>query len=113
MVEGGALEVPEADVLEALFFAHKELQVIIQMQLEMQEKIGKAKIAFVPAEFDKTLAEKMAAFIGPKLKEAVKVSEKLARRDAVGSAHKALIEEFVKADDAVVEPEGGRGRGGF
>lgn len=99
MVEGGAQEVPEADVLEALFFAHQELQIINQMQLELREKIGKEKVPFVPAEFDKTLAEKMAAFVGPKLKEAVKIAEKLARRDAVGGAHKALIEEFVKEGD--------------
>src|SRR5690606_26779862 len=99
MVEGGAQEVPEADVLEALFYAHQELQAIIEMQVELQSKVGKTKIEFVAAEYDKALAEKMSAFVEPKLKEAIKIGEKLARREAVGAAQKALIAEFVKAED--------------
>jgi polyribonucleotide nucleotidyltransferase len=100
MVEGGANEVPEADVLEALFYAHKELQQINDMQRELQSKVGKTKVPFVSAEDDKDLFGKMAAFVGPQLQQAVKVREKLARRDAVGAAHKALNAEFVKEGDA-------------
>ena len=100
MVEGGANEVPEADVLEALFYAHKELQQINEMQRELQSKVGKTKVPFVSAEDDKDLFGKMAAFVGPQLQQAVKVREKLARRDAVGAAHKALHSEFVKEGDA-------------
>jgi polyribonucleotide nucleotidyltransferase len=39
-------------------------------------------------------------FVTPKLKEAIKVREKLARRDAIGAAHKSLVAEFVKEGDA-------------
>jgi polyribonucleotide nucleotidyltransferase len=99
MVEGGAREVPEAEVLEALYYAHTELQTINGMQKELQSKVGKPKMEFVPAQYDQALADKMATFITPKLKDAVKIAEKLARRDAVGDAHKALIAEFAKDGD--------------
>ena len=48
MVEGGAQEASEADVLEGLFHAHKELQVLIEMQNELREKCGQEKEEFVP-----------------------------------------------------------------
>ncbi len=99
MVEGGAREVPESEVLEALFYAHEQLQVINEMQLELQSKVGKPKMVFTPKQLDADLVGKMQAFVAPKLKEAIKLREKLARRDAVGAAHKGLIAEFVKEGD--------------
>lgn len=100
MVEGGAHEVPEAEVLEALFYAHEQLQVINEMQLELQSKLGKPKMQFTAKEHDAALASKMQGFVAPKLKEAIKLREKLARQDAVGSAREALVAEFVKEGDA-------------
>lgn len=99
MVEGGAQEVPEAEVLEALFFAQEQLQVINEMQRELKSKVGKPTMEFVPAEYDQSLVSKMTAFLTPKLKEAIKLREKLARRDAVGAAKQALMTEFVKEGD--------------
>jgi len=96
MVEGGAQEVPENEVLEALFFAHEQCQVINDMQLELQKQLGKPKMETPAKGYDEALYGKMVAFITPKLKDAIKVREKLARRDAVGGAKKALVEEFVK-----------------
>jgi polyribonucleotide nucleotidyltransferase len=100
MVEGGAQEVPEAEVLEALFFAQEQLQVVNEMQRELKSKIGKPTMEFAPTEYDQALVSKMTAFVTPKLKEAIKLREKLARRDAVGAAKQALMAEFVKEGDA-------------
>lgn len=100
MVEGGAQEVPENEVLEALFFAHEQCQVINDMQLELQKQIGKPKMETPAKAYDEALYGKMVAFVTPKLKEAIKVPEKLVRRDAVGGARQALAQEFVKEGDA-------------
>ena len=103
MVEGGAAEVPESEVLEALFYAHEQLQVVNDMQRELQSKLGKPKMEFKPVEYDAALLGKMRGVVVPKLKEAIKVREKLARRDAVGAAREALFSEFVKEGDASAE----------
>jgi polyribonucleotide nucleotidyltransferase len=100
MVEGGAQEVPETEVLEALFFAHEQCQVINDMQLDLQKQIGKPKMETPAKGYDEALYAKMVAFVTPKLKEAVKLREKLARRDAVGGSKQALVAEFVKEGDA-------------
>ena len=99
MVEGGAHEVPEAEVLEALFLAQDQLQIINGMQLELKEKLGKPTMEFKPKEYDADLVKRMTDFVMPQLKVAIKEREKLARRDAVGAARKALTAEFVKEGD--------------
>jgi polyribonucleotide nucleotidyltransferase len=99
MVEGGAQEVPETEVLEALFYAHEQLQVINDMQRELQKQIGKPKMEVTQKEYDQALYSSMEKFITPKLKTAIKVPEKLARREAVGGAREALMAEFVKEGD--------------
>jgi len=99
MVEGGAQEVPEAEVLEALFYAQEQLQIINQMQLELKSKLGKPTMEVKASEYDKDLYAKMTTFVTPLLKSAIKLREKLARRDAVGGAKEALVAQFVKEGD--------------
>src|ERR1043166_7804728 len=48
MVEGGASMVSEADLLEALFRAHAELQPLLDMQEELRRAAGKPKRAVSP-----------------------------------------------------------------
>jgi polyribonucleotide nucleotidyltransferase len=100
MVEGGAQEIPEAEVLEALFYAQEQLQVINQMQLELKKHVGKPTMEFKPAAYDEALYGRMVQFVTPLLKVAIKNKEKHARRDAVGLAKNTLIAEFVKEGDA-------------
>ena len=44
MVEGGGDVVREADMLEAIFFGHKAIQPIIDIQEQLREAVGKTKI---------------------------------------------------------------------
>ncbi|MBX7139022.1 MAG: polyribonucleotide nucleotidyltransferase [Oligoflexia bacterium] len=106
MVEGGAKQVPEAEVMEALFYAHKEMQVLIDMQLELAKKVGTTKIEFVPPERDQALTKKVTAFLQPKFAKAIKIADKLERRDALRAVKEELKGEFIKDDmeaDAAAE----------
>jgi len=100
MVEGGALEVPEADVIEALFFAHRELQTLIEMQLELGSKCGRTKIEFTPKAQDAALVASVAKFLTPRFKTAIKLRDKLERRDAMSKIKDELRAEFIKEGDA-------------
>lgn len=100
MVEGGAQEVPENEVLEALFFAHEQMQVINDMQLELQKKVGLPKMEVKAKEYDQATYDSMVKFITPLLSEAVRIKEKHARGDAVGGCHEKLVAQFVKEGDA-------------
>jgi polyribonucleotide nucleotidyltransferase len=100
MVEGGSQEVPEKEVLEALFFAHKEMQPLIEMQLELQKKCGKPKMEFTPKERDAKLVTSISKFLTPKIAEAIRVKDKLERRDLVKKIKDEAKTEFVKEGDA-------------
>ena len=100
MVEGEAKEVPEKEVLEALFFAHAEIQQLIKMQLELQKTNGRPKVTVKVATRDEKLISEIEAFFTPKLKPAVKIADKLARRDALAKIKEEAKAKFItKPDD--------------
>jgi len=100
MVEGGSRELPEADLLDALFFAHKELQTLIDMQLEIRQKYGRPKMEFVRPELDQTLVSKISSYLKARLAKAIRIKDKLERRDAMGAIKKELFAEFIKEGEA-------------
>lgn len=95
MVEGGAQEVPESGVLEALFFAHDELQTIIDMQLELKEQVGKPVMELAEKSFDQAMYDTMVSFVTPLLDKAVRTAEKHARKDAIGAVKEQLLAKFI------------------
>ncbi|WP_448873122.1 polyribonucleotide nucleotidyltransferase [Desulfobulbus propionicus] len=81
MVEGRASEMPEDTVLEAIFFAHAGIQPLIDMQLDLREKAGKAKRQVKAPEVDSVLREKVEAAAAAGMAEVVSIAEKMARAD--------------------------------
>jgi polyribonucleotide nucleotidyltransferase len=61
MVEGGAAEIDETDLVDALFFAHEQGQKVVAACHEMREKMGKPKAAFTPPAKDTDLYAKVNA----------------------------------------------------
>ncbi len=92
MVEGGSGFVSESDMIEAIFFAHQQMQPIIDIQEKLQEAIGKAKREFSPPEKDAALAERVEALAFDKIIDALNIAEKIERRSALSDAKKAVIE---------------------
>ncbi len=96
MVEGGGEFVAESDMIEAIFFAHREMQPIIDLQDKLRESIGKPKRVFISPEKDQELAEKVEAIARDKIMSALSVREKIDRRAALSAAKdevKAELEE--------------------
>lgn len=97
MVEGGADIVSEEDMLEAIFFAHAQMQPIIAMQNELRQSCGRTKRAYAPPVPDAALAERLAVLVGDRLRNALTVPEKMARHEAVRAVKAELV--------AALEPE--------
>lgn len=98
MVEGGAQEVPESEVLEALFFAHKEMQPLIEMQLALQKEHGKPKAQKPEESAESEFSKKAKSYLRPKMDKAVRVREKLARRDGLSKLAEAAKAELIDAN---------------
>ncbi len=103
MVEAGAHEVPEMEMLDAILFAHEEIKKIVEFIEEVVAEVGKPKME---VELYKPLEEIDAAvreFAVPKMKEAIKTPEKQARLDAMDAVEVETKEHF-----AEIYPEGGK-----
>jgi polyribonucleotide nucleotidyltransferase len=71
MVEGSAKEVTEDVVIEALFFAHREAQPIIDLQDMLRAAVGKPKRAFAAPAKDETLVTRVAELAEKTVKAAM------------------------------------------
>src|SRR5919106_929002 len=55
MVEAGASEVSEAEILDALDIAHGEIKKLCQLQRDLQKKVGKEKLEIEPPQVDESV----------------------------------------------------------
>ncbi len=90
MVEGGALEVSEADVVEALQIAHKGIKELIAIQQEMLDEHRNDKMAWTKHEPAKDVVKKVKAAAEPRISAAINLKDKHARIHAVETAKAEL-----------------------
>jgi polyribonucleotide nucleotidyltransferase len=60
MVEGGGEFVSESDMTDAIFFGHKAIQPMLDMQLELKKEVGKPKREILSPVRDENLEAKIA-----------------------------------------------------
>ncbi len=96
MVEGEAEFVAEADILEALKFAHKMILPLIDLQDELLKKVGaKEKREFIAFTVDSDFKKQAEEFCAPKVKEALGIRNKLERYAAVDALKVEATEKFI------------------
>jgi len=103
MVEGGGNLVSEADMLEAIFFAHRSMQPLIDMQLKLSETHGAAKRPFSPPQIDDNLAGLLETEASTLVRDAILIPEKTKRSEAMRNLKAQLVE---KISDAYADREG-------
>lgn len=107
MVEGGAKMVPEADMLEAIFFGHEALQPLIDIQEQLCAALGKPKREFAPPEQDEQLTAQLTRAASERMAEAIVIPAKMARystlRQIKAEIFEALGEEYADRKGEVYE----------
>ena len=94
MVEGGAKQLPEDEILAALKHAHDALQPIIQMIESFTAKIGKEKLELPEPVDISALESKISDLAGDRLAEAFQIKEKKARATAVKAVESEIRKQF-------------------
>src|SRR3954470_3274508 len=95
MVEGGALEVSEEDVVEALTVAQGGIKELIGYQDELLKAAGKIeKMEWTKATVTEGLSEKVKAAADVKISEALNQKDKQSRVKAVELVKKQVYEQF-------------------
>ena len=104
MVEGGALELSEGIVLSALETAHQALQACIDIQLQLQQRVGKAKLPVAPPVIDETLQQNVHAMAHEQLKAALATPGKQERQEAVATLEQKVVKAFESSDEPDMAP---------
>ena len=79
MVEGGADNLSEEEVMEGIFFGHEKLQVILDLQEELRAVLGKPKREVVLPEVDEILAKRVAELGAAGIAEVITTADKMMR----------------------------------
>ena len=93
MVEAGANEIPEAEILDALDIAHAEIKKLCALQRELAAKVGKEKKVFETIQVDPKVLEEIRASHGSALEEATQVEDKLERQEATKAVEAEILEQ--------------------
>jgi len=95
MVEGGAKQVSEAAVLEALRFGHGEIKRLIEAQLALRAKAGKTKRTATPPAKDAELLRKIEGMALERIRAASQTREKKKRYEAFDAVDADVVKSIV------------------
>ncbi len=90
MVEGGAAEANENDLIDALWFAHKEAQPILELIERMRAAVGKEKRAFEAKKLPAGIGERIAQIVDKGILESSLIKDKKARYDGYKAGKTAM-----------------------
>lgn len=104
MVEGGAEQVPEADILDAIMVAHEEIKKAVAFQESFLDAVSVPKQEFVEAEPPADMVEAVHAYGEAAMKEAVFTADKMAREEKMNAVETDIYEHFsdIYPEDAAV-----------
>jgi polyribonucleotide nucleotidyltransferase len=99
MVEAGANQIPEAEILDALDIAHGAIKKLCAVQWELRELAGKPKVEVEPVSVPEQLYNEMVSEFGEKIDQATSVHDKLERQDATKAVEAEAIDRFTPDAD--------------
>ena len=96
MVEAGANEVSESDMLDAIMFAHEEIKQLCVFIEEIANEVGKEKMEYVVFKADDDVDEAVRAYATDKMVEAIKTFDKLERLENMEKVETETHEHFAE-----------------
>jgi polyribonucleotide nucleotidyltransferase len=97
MVEGGSLEISEAEVVEALKVAQKGIKELIGVERRLIDKAGaKPKLAWIKAESDPAIVEQIRALAETQMASAINAKDKAARASGVRAVREQTIAKLLE-----------------
>jgi polyribonucleotide nucleotidyltransferase len=94
MVEAGANEIPEAEILDALDIAHDNIKKLCAAQRELAAQVGKTKLEVQAPVVSEDLYAEIQASHGSALETATQVEDKLERQEATKAVEEQILERY-------------------
>ncbi|REH88939.1 polyribonucleotide nucleotidyltransferase [Staphylococcus felis] len=100
MVEAGASEISEAEMLEAIFFGHEEIKRLCAFQEEIIAHLKPEKQEFVPVEKNQSLIDEVTNLTEEKqLKAAIQTFDKKEREYNIETIKQDILSKYENEDD--------------
>ena len=105
MVEAGAKELSEEEMLEALEFGHERIKKLVALQNQLRELVGKEKITVEAPEIEAELEDRVKAFAKTRMEEAMQIPGKQERQEAIDQLQADLMAELNPEEDEALTAE--------
>ena len=105
MVEAGAREASEDDMLEALMFGHEAIKKLIAFEEEVIKAIGVEKMEYEKLEITLELRSEVDSIVRERLDKALRIKDKLEKYSAIDNLEEKVIEKYKSENEDTMKPE--------
>lgn len=105
MVEAGAREASEDDMLEALMFGHEAIKKLIAFEKEVISAIGVEKMEYEKLEITDELRSEVDSIVRDRLDKALRIKDKLEKYSAIDNLEEEVIEKYKSENEDTMKPE--------
>jgi polyribonucleotide nucleotidyltransferase len=109
MVEGAAIEVPEAEILEALRVAHEAIKELCALQRELLTGLNVPDMPWTPVEPNADLRTKVERMAAARVAEALTLGDKQERNQAMAAVTEDVIGTLLDESEEYAEQAGAVG----
>ncbi len=96
MVEAGAQELSEKEMLEALMFGHEHIKMLCEFQQKIIDEIGVAKKELAVCKVDEALESAVRLYATNDMLAAIQIKDKLASYEKIEEVKNAALENFAE-----------------
>jgi len=94
MVEAGANELTEEEMLDALMFGHEAIKKLCEFEESIIKEVGKPKREIALYSPDKNIEKDIYERIGERMVKAISIFDKLERQDAIDALKQEIINDY-------------------
>ncbi len=105
MVEAGAREASEDDMLEALMFGHEAIKKLIAFEEEVIKALGVEKMEYEKLEITDELRSEVDSIVRDRLDKALRIKDKLEKYSAIDNLEEEVIEKYKSENEDTMKPE--------
>ena len=105
MVEAGAREASEDDMLEALMFGHEAIKKLIAFEEEIIEEIGLPTMEYEKLEITPELRSEVDTYVRERLDKALRIKDKLEKYAAIDNLQEEVVEKYKNENEDTMKPE--------
>lgn len=96
MVEAGAKEVSEEDMLDALMFGHEAIKELVAFEEQIIAEIGEEKMLYDVLEISDELKEEVYSLASDSLNNALRIKDKLEKYETIDKIKEEIVSKYTE-----------------